>query len=276
MQHSFDISIATKFGVNEAIFLNNIAFWIAKNKANNKHFHEGRYWTYNSSKALAELFPYWSDDQIDRLIKKCCKLDLLLINNFNDTSYDRTRWFGLTDFALELFNLAIPRNHGMDTTKSRTPFREIAEPIPDINTDNKPNKRERKKRAPLSPFMPDKENTMLCQTFNLDLHEETLSFRERHKGVKTQYEFSRWLKNAKEYQDRKKNVRNTDRNEVKSSIPDYGPGHPRWEALHGTNALFKDESNAKQDRSQNRSFDTKISGSNIRGNGVRKATEYLF
>lgn len=135
MHHTFDIEIAKEYGVNPAIFLNNIAHWIKKNQANEKHFYEGRYWTYNSSEAFSELFPYWSTDQIDRLIKKCVSIGLLLISNFNETTYDRTRWYGLTDFALSLFNIPIPRNRGMDSAKSNLPFREIAEPIPYINTD---------------------------------------------------------------------------------------------------------------------------------------------
>jgi len=136
MEHHFNVEIAKKFGVNAAIFLNNVAYWLQKNQANKKHFHENRYWTYNSSEALAILFPYWSPDQIDRLIKKCISLKLLLVGNFNDNTYNRTRWYSLTDEALNMFNLAIPRNRGMKAAKSRTPFREIAESIKE--TDNKP------------------------------------------------------------------------------------------------------------------------------------------
>lgn len=135
MHHSFDVEIATRFGVNVAIFLNNVAFWIKKNQANNEHFYDGRYWTYNSSDALSEIFPYWSPDQMDRLIKKCTSLGLLVIDNFNKKTYDRTRWYGLTDKSLELFNLTLPRNRGMDPAKPPNPSREIAGPIPDINTD---------------------------------------------------------------------------------------------------------------------------------------------
>lgn len=137
MQHSFDINIATQYGVNVAIFLNNIVFWIKKNEANKKHFHEGRYWTYNSSEALNILLPYWSTDQLDRLVKKCKELGLLLTNNFNHSSYDRTRWYGLTDKALKLFGFSIPQNSGIEENKPRFRSRETAEPIPDINTDIK-------------------------------------------------------------------------------------------------------------------------------------------
>ena len=45
MTYTFDTILAAKYGVNEAIMLNNFIYWIAKNEANGKHFHDGRYWT---------------------------------------------------------------------------------------------------------------------------------------------------------------------------------------------------------------------------------------
>lgn len=140
MQHHFNTEIAKKYGVYTAIFLDNLSFWLQKNIANKKNLHDGRYWTYNSSEALSILFPYWSTDQIDRLIKKCVSLGLVLIDNFNEKTYDRTRWYGLTDLGLELCNITIPRNHGMDSEKTRNEDREIAEPIPDNKPDIKTDK----------------------------------------------------------------------------------------------------------------------------------------
>jgi hypothetical protein len=68
--YSFDTDIACKYGVDEAIIIQNMAFWQVKNEANGHHLYDGRYWTYNSTKALTRLFPFWSEDQIYRIIKK--------------------------------------------------------------------------------------------------------------------------------------------------------------------------------------------------------------
>ena len=57
MNHSFDIAHAKEYGLPEGILINNFQFWIAKNRANGRHQHEGRTWTYNTAKALAELLP---------------------------------------------------------------------------------------------------------------------------------------------------------------------------------------------------------------------------
>lgn len=97
MNHAFDVDIAVKYGVPEAILIENFRFWIAKNKANGRHFHEGRYWTYNSSKAMTELFPYWSQDQIKRTLKRLEDAGVLLSDNFNSNPYDRTKWYSLSD-----------------------------------------------------------------------------------------------------------------------------------------------------------------------------------
>jgi len=105
MNHSFDVGIAKRFGVNEAIFIENLRFWINKNKANKRHFYDGRYWTYNSVKAFAELFPYWSKQQVERLIQKLKAANVLLIGHYNPNSYDRTNWYSFSDGFESLFSV---------------------------------------------------------------------------------------------------------------------------------------------------------------------------
>ena len=68
MNHTFNVDIATKYGILEAVLLENINFWITKNKANDKNFYDGFYWTYNSITALSKLFPYASRATIFRAL----------------------------------------------------------------------------------------------------------------------------------------------------------------------------------------------------------------
>ena len=95
--HSFNPLIAKEVGIECAILLYNIEFWIEKNKANNKHFYEGKYWTYNSTKAFAELFPYMSERVIYKAIQKLIENGYLIKGNFNQNSFDRTCWYALGD-----------------------------------------------------------------------------------------------------------------------------------------------------------------------------------
>ena len=153
MQHQFDIDIATEYGINAAIIIENMRFWISKNEANDTNFHDGRYWTYNSVKAFETLFPYMSISTISRTLKKLEEDGLIITGNYNKSSYDRTKWYAFTDKANELFKMckSISRNDQMDLSEAENGFSENDEPIPDSKPDTKPDKkRERRRFAPPS------------------------------------------------------------------------------------------------------------------------------
>ena len=69
MNFHFDGAVAEMYGVDGAVFISRLQFWIEKNAANDRHYHEGRYWTYNSLRAMEKLFPFWSRRQIERIVK---------------------------------------------------------------------------------------------------------------------------------------------------------------------------------------------------------------
>lgn len=142
MQHSFDVEIAQKYGILEAILLENIYYWIKKNEANNKHFYDGKYWTYNSRKAFAKIFPYASEKQIRTALEKLIKNGLIITGNYNQDGRDRTLWYSLTDRGISLFL----KRQMQQTNKSDTLAQE-GEPLPD----NKPDI--------LPPYIPPKGET---------------------------------------------------------------------------------------------------------------------
>lgn len=92
-RHSFDPEIAARVGVNAAVIFQNIVWWAEKNAANNRHIHDGRVWTYNSVGAFEVLFPYLSSKQIRLAIDKLIEDGLLVTGNFNQSAYDRTKWY---------------------------------------------------------------------------------------------------------------------------------------------------------------------------------------
>lgn len=99
---SFNIEAARRFGVDGAILLQGMAAWISKNRANERHFHDGRWWTYNSQDALVKLFPFWSRRQIQRIVKALNTEGALLLGNYSDGSFHNTTWYALSDDVLEL------------------------------------------------------------------------------------------------------------------------------------------------------------------------------
>lgn len=132
MQHSFDIDIAKDYGMLEAILLNNIQFWIEKNKANNTNYYDGYYWTFNSTKAFNELFPYVSQRQIQNALKHLRDEGILQTGNYNKLAYDRTLWYAFTEKGE-----CIMQKCKMEDVKMLNGLGDNVQPIPDINTDNK-------------------------------------------------------------------------------------------------------------------------------------------
>lgn len=137
MEHSFDIDVAKKYGIQAAILLKNLYFWIEKNRANDTNFYDGYYWTYNSKKAFSDLFPYMTERQIDYTLKKLIDEEIIITGNYNKVAYDRTLWYAITKKGYSIL-----QNCEMETTKMSNGNNENVKPIPD----NKPNKKTNKKQ----------------------------------------------------------------------------------------------------------------------------------
>jgi hypothetical protein len=97
MEHRFNVELAMIYGVEEAVLIDKLVGWIHYNKANGKHYHDGRTWTFNSAKALAELFPYMTESKIKRVIARLVDSDIVVKGNYNENQYDRTTWYSFTD-----------------------------------------------------------------------------------------------------------------------------------------------------------------------------------
>lgn len=134
----FESEDAKVYGINAAIILYNIKFWILKNKANNVHFHDGHYWTYNSVRAWEELFPFLTKKQIRTALDILLRDGVLIQGNYNSIAFDRTRWFAFADE--EKWLGCTEQIHLSSGTNSICPqgqlsFATEGKAIPDINTD---------------------------------------------------------------------------------------------------------------------------------------------
>ena len=137
MTYIFDADIASLFGVDEAIMIQNLSFWIMKNEANGKHFHEGRFWTYNSVEAFTKLFPFWTARQIRRILQSLIDKGVVVTGNFNTSAYDRTTWYAFGDSFLRNGKIHLPKAE--DGSLEKVNSNNIVDVIPDNNTDNNPN-----------------------------------------------------------------------------------------------------------------------------------------
>ena len=121
------------YGVDKAVLLNNLKYWLDHAKANGKKDFDGYFWTFNSSTAFSQLIPYMSAKKISRLLKELEDDSVIIVGNYNRANYDRTKWYTMPEYASQ----AISQNREMDCSELGNALSIIEQPIPDINTDNK-------------------------------------------------------------------------------------------------------------------------------------------
>ena len=130
--HYFNTYVAELYGVNCAVILQNLWHWIRKNEANGMNYHDGRYWTYNSTKAFTELFPYLTQRQIEFALKKLRDEDIIIVGNYSENKYVRTLWYAITEKGESIL-------HGreMDSTQKRNGTHTNVETITNNNHNSK-------------------------------------------------------------------------------------------------------------------------------------------
>lgn len=107
LNHSFAITDAVEHGVDGAIFLNHLRHFLTQHAANRRHIHDGEVWNYNSSRALEEIFPYWSRRQMQRIVKSLMDAGVVKTENHNAAKNDRTLWYTIPGFLAD-FDATIP------------------------------------------------------------------------------------------------------------------------------------------------------------------------
>ncbi len=111
-----DKELAVVLGLNEALILQLVHYWIEINKKNNRNFHEGRYWTYNTIDEWHEEFPFWSNSTIKRTFKRLRDMNLIIVDNFNVYQMDRTLWYTINYEELEKMIKDEKNNSATDAT----------------------------------------------------------------------------------------------------------------------------------------------------------------
>jgi len=137
--HIYDVDLAIEVGIPAAVLYQNLSFWIEKNAANEdeKHYQEGRYWTWNSVNAFAVIFPEMGSKTIRSALKKLVDAGFIITGSFNKSKYDRTTWYALGDRMItDLPKRQMDKAKGkMDVPKSENQSAPEGEPIPDVTSD---------------------------------------------------------------------------------------------------------------------------------------------
>ena len=132
--HHFDVEDAMKYGVEKAVVLSNIRFWLNNNK--NKDLstvkHDGYYWMYNTAKDMSNVLPYFTQSKVQRLLKQLEDDGVLIVGNYNKVKYDRTKWYTLSEFTYD-------ENCSTQTPELNIGNEQIEQPIQDSKTNTKTN-----------------------------------------------------------------------------------------------------------------------------------------
>src|SRR3990167_2002898 len=174
----FSMEVAMVVGVDAAVFLDSLVFWIKTNAANKRNFHEGKYWSYNKLDAFVEIFPCWTRRQVERIINNLTADGYLLSGNFNKNTYDKTKWYTLSEKGLKLLNMTyetpktpISPNGEIEKTEWGNRAHQIVTAIPDAlpvtkqhiksfyNDEQKKHKAEKPTGTEIDPVAQRIENT---------------------------------------------------------------------------------------------------------------------
>lgn len=163
MHYGFDLEHAKKYGINEAIMINNFQYWIIKNRANKTNFYQNHYWTYNTIPALARLFPFWTPRQVRYTLDSLFNKGVLIRGNFNKTKYDKTTWYAFADESA--FLPPEEENSGnSDVSKLSDEKNNFVTPIPDNIPDIKQEKENKNNKLFLQKKVYGEfENVMLTE-----------------------------------------------------------------------------------------------------------------
>lgn len=84
--------LATEIGLNEAIFVQQLHYWLTGKSAKER---DGRRWVYNTYEGWQENFPFWSVSTIRRTINSCIKQNFIITGNYNKLGIDKTKWYSI-------------------------------------------------------------------------------------------------------------------------------------------------------------------------------------
>lgn len=104
--------LAVEIGLNEAIVLRQVYYWVEHYEAENKNFIDGKYWVYNSVKQWrSDNFPFMSEKTIERAFSSLRKKNLILVGDYSQDRMKRPNWYTIND---KEFDKLIKKITGMD------------------------------------------------------------------------------------------------------------------------------------------------------------------
>ena len=90
--------LAAEIGLNEAIVLRQVYYWVEHYETEKKNFIDGKYWVYNSMKQWrSDNFPFMSEKTIERAFSSLRKKNLILVGDYSKDRMKRPNWYTIND-----------------------------------------------------------------------------------------------------------------------------------------------------------------------------------
>lgn len=105
--HSFNVSLATRFGLIEAIIIQHSYYWYGLNKDNPDMTKDGKVWFFRSVSQIAEVYPYLTVDKVRRTIDRLVEVGILIKGNYSSDKFKKANWYSLSD---EMINIMKGKN----------------------------------------------------------------------------------------------------------------------------------------------------------------------
>jgi hypothetical protein len=110
----FQPSLAKAIGINEAIVLQQIQYWLNIKKEMGDQKIDGKYWIYNTYDEWELQFKYMSARTIMRTIKNLCNLNLVIVQQFDKRKWDRKNYYTINYEELEKLEENCTKNTNCD------------------------------------------------------------------------------------------------------------------------------------------------------------------
>jgi len=122
-------SLACAVGLNEAIVLQQVHYWVQHNEKEHKNYKNGYFWVYNSFNKWQEQFPWMSERTLKTVFRHLETKGILITGVFNRAKMDRTKWYRIDYNVLE--NTIMQKLHYPSCNFCTMDNASVAPPIPE-------------------------------------------------------------------------------------------------------------------------------------------------
>lgn len=97
IHHSFDVELAARYGIEEALIIHHFQHWIAYNKRTGKNLIDGKTWVFQTIEEIAAHFQYLTFDKVKYTVKILIQKGILTKAFHDKNHFNRTYYYAFVD-----------------------------------------------------------------------------------------------------------------------------------------------------------------------------------